>query len=145
MTARQPPGEKGANACTTGLYQSRDWYFCACFPGNKRERGALFVLRTTYCQNRTRDLQPVLRELLRRLLLFNRFHGHPSGCMICYHTISGKDLPEKMKNDKPCTITHTILEFLNSFFLHLPLISSKIELKEGEWSQWMKRKWPRTF
>ena len=40
MTARQPPGEKGANACTTGSYQSRDWYFCACFPGEYQKRGA---------------------------------------------------------------------------------------------------------
>jgi hypothetical protein len=40
MTARQPPGEKGAKACTTGLYQSRDWYFCACFPGEYQKRGA---------------------------------------------------------------------------------------------------------
>ncbi len=40
MTARQPPGEKGANACTTGSYQSRDWYFCACFPGENQKRGA---------------------------------------------------------------------------------------------------------
>ena len=34
MTARQPPGEKGAKACTIGLYQSRDWYFCAYFSGS---------------------------------------------------------------------------------------------------------------
>ena len=40
MTARQPPGEKGAKACTTGLYQSRDWYFCACFLGVIQKRGA---------------------------------------------------------------------------------------------------------
>ena len=37
MTARQPPGEKGAKACTTGLYQSRDWYFCACFSGENEK------------------------------------------------------------------------------------------------------------
>ena len=36
-----------------------------------------------------------------------------------------------MKNDKPCTITHTILEFLNSFYLHLPRACSTIESKEG--------------
>ena len=37
MTARQPPGEKGAKACTTGIYQSRDWYFCACFSGGNEK------------------------------------------------------------------------------------------------------------
>ena len=40
MTARQPPREKGAKACTTGLYQSRDWYFCTCFLGVIQKRGA---------------------------------------------------------------------------------------------------------
>ena len=38
MTARQPPGEKGAKACTIGIIQSRDWVFCAYFPGeNEKE------------------------------------------------------------------------------------------------------------
>ena len=31
MTARQPPGEKGAKACTIGCDSSRDEYFCAYF------------------------------------------------------------------------------------------------------------------
>ena len=43
MTARQPPGEKGAKACTTGLYQSRDWYFCACFSGGRGETRCNFL------------------------------------------------------------------------------------------------------
>ena len=38
MTARQPPREKGAKACTIGLYQSRDWYFCAYFSGSTERR-----------------------------------------------------------------------------------------------------------
>ena len=42
MTARQPPGEKGAKACTTGIYQSRDWYFCTCFLGVIQKRGVVF-------------------------------------------------------------------------------------------------------
>ena len=33
MTARQPPGEKGAKACTIGCDSSRDGYFCAYFSG----------------------------------------------------------------------------------------------------------------
>ena len=36
MTARQPPREKGAKACTIGLYQSRDWYFCTYFLGEQK-------------------------------------------------------------------------------------------------------------
>ena len=40
MTARQPPGEKGAKACTIGYDLSRDGYFCAYFSGvtNKRSQ-----------------------------------------------------------------------------------------------------------
>ena len=33
MTARQPPREKGAKACTIGCDSSRDGYFCAYFSG----------------------------------------------------------------------------------------------------------------
>ena len=45
MTARQPPREKGAKACTIGLYQSRDWYFCAYFFWEFREMRCIFVIR----------------------------------------------------------------------------------------------------
>ena len=38
MTARQPPGEKGAKACTIGCDSSRDEYFCAYFPGGLTEK-----------------------------------------------------------------------------------------------------------
>ena len=43
MTARQPPGEKGAKACTIGLYQFRDWYFCAYFSGGNERWGAFIM------------------------------------------------------------------------------------------------------
>ena len=33
MTARQPPGEKGAKACTIGNTSPASWIFCAYFPG----------------------------------------------------------------------------------------------------------------
>ena len=53
MTARQPPGEKGAKACTIGYTLSRDGYFCAYFSGvtNKKElksmeNGARYVVKT---------------------------------------------------------------------------------------------------
>ena len=48
MTARQPPGEKGAKACTIGLYQSRDWYFCAYFSGSTGKRGAFLLYENQY-------------------------------------------------------------------------------------------------
>ena len=48
MTARQPPGEKGAKACTIGLYQSRDWYFCAYFSGSTGKRGAILLYENQY-------------------------------------------------------------------------------------------------
>ena len=38
MTARQPPGEKGAKACTIGCDSSRDEYFCAYFSGELIEK-----------------------------------------------------------------------------------------------------------
>ena len=49
MTARQPPREKGAKACTIGLYQSRDWYFCAYFFWEFREMRCIFVIRWIIC------------------------------------------------------------------------------------------------
>ncbi len=48
MTARQPPREKGAKACTIGLYQSRDWYFCAYFSGSTGKRGAFLLVENQY-------------------------------------------------------------------------------------------------
>ena len=45
MTARQPPGEKGAKACTIGLYQSRDWAGRGGLPGLSGG-GALDLLET---------------------------------------------------------------------------------------------------
>ena len=48
MTARQPPREKGAKACTIGLYQSRDWYFCAYFSGSTGKRGAFLLVDNQY-------------------------------------------------------------------------------------------------
>lgn len=33
MTARQPPGEKGAKACTIGNTSLASWIFCTYFPG----------------------------------------------------------------------------------------------------------------
>ena len=33
MTARQPPGEKGAKACTIGNTSPASWIFCTYFPG----------------------------------------------------------------------------------------------------------------
>ena len=38
MTARQPPREKGAKACTIGCDSSRDGYFCAYFSGGLTEK-----------------------------------------------------------------------------------------------------------
>ena len=53
MTARQPPGEKGAKACTIGCDSSRDEYFCAYFSGELTEKesksmknGARYVVTT---------------------------------------------------------------------------------------------------
>ena len=53
MTARQPPREKGAKACTIGCDSSRDEYFCAYFPGGLTEKesksmknGARYVVTT---------------------------------------------------------------------------------------------------
>ena len=53
MTARQPPGEKGAKACTIGCDSSRDEYFCAYFSGEltkkeskSMENGAKYVVTT---------------------------------------------------------------------------------------------------
>ena len=53
MTARQPPGEKGAKACTIGCDSSRDGYFCAYFSGGLTEKesksmknGARYVVTT---------------------------------------------------------------------------------------------------
>ena len=53
MTARQPPGEKGAKACTIGCDSSRDEYFCAYFSGEVTEKesksmknGARYVVTT---------------------------------------------------------------------------------------------------
>ena len=40
MTARQPPREKGAKACTIGCDSSRDEYFCAYFSGEMTEKGS---------------------------------------------------------------------------------------------------------
>lgn len=55
MTARQPPGEKGAKACTIGCDLSRDGYFCAYFSGETTKKeskfmknGARYVV-TTHC------------------------------------------------------------------------------------------------
>lgn len=39
MTARQPPREKGAKACTIGCDSSRDGYFCAYFSGGMTKKG----------------------------------------------------------------------------------------------------------
>ena len=38
MTARQPPREKGAKACTIGCDSSRDGDFCAYFSGGLTEK-----------------------------------------------------------------------------------------------------------
>ena len=38
MTARQPPREKGAKACTIGCDSSRDGYFCAYFSGGMTKK-----------------------------------------------------------------------------------------------------------
>ena len=38
MTARQPPGEKGAKACTIGDHLSRDGIFCAYFSGETKKK-----------------------------------------------------------------------------------------------------------
>ena len=53
MTARQPPREKGAKACTIGCDSSRDGYFCAYFSGGliekeskTVEKGARYVVTT---------------------------------------------------------------------------------------------------
>lgn len=53
MTARQPPGEKGAKACTIGCDSSRDEYFCAYFSGGSTKKetksmknGARYVVTT---------------------------------------------------------------------------------------------------
>ena len=53
MTARQPPGEKGAKACTIGCDSSRDGYFCAYFSGEMTKKesksmknGARYVVTT---------------------------------------------------------------------------------------------------
>lgn len=53
MTARQPPREKGAKACTIGCDSSRDGYFCAYFSGGMTKKesknmknGARFVVTT---------------------------------------------------------------------------------------------------
>ena len=53
MTARQPPREKGAKACTIGCDSSRDGYFCAYFSGGLIEKeskcmknGARYVVTT---------------------------------------------------------------------------------------------------
>ena len=53
MTARQPPGEKGAKACTIGCDSSRDGYFCAYFSGGMTKKesksmknGARYVVTT---------------------------------------------------------------------------------------------------
>ena len=53
MIARQPPGEKGAKACTIGCDSSRDEYFCAYFSGGLTEKesksmknGARYVVTT---------------------------------------------------------------------------------------------------
>ena len=53
MTARQPPREKGAKACTIGCDSSRDGYFCAYFSGGMTEKeskrmknGARYVVTT---------------------------------------------------------------------------------------------------
>ena len=53
MTARQPPREKGAKACTIGCDSSRDEYFCAYFSGGLTEKesksmknGARYVVTT---------------------------------------------------------------------------------------------------
>lgn len=42
MTARQPPGEKGAKACTIGNPSPASWIFCTYFPG-VREIGQIFM------------------------------------------------------------------------------------------------------
>ena len=53
MTARQPPREKGAKACTIGCDSSRDGYFCAYFSGGMTKKesksmknGARYVVTT---------------------------------------------------------------------------------------------------
>ena len=53
MTARQPPGEKGAKSCTIGCDSSRDEYFCAYFSGESTKKetknmknGAKYVVTT---------------------------------------------------------------------------------------------------
>ena len=53
MTARQPPREKGAKACTIGCDSSRDGYFCAYFSGgltkkesNSMKNDARYVVTT---------------------------------------------------------------------------------------------------
>ena len=53
MTARQPPREKGAKACTIGCDSSRDEYFCAYFSGgltkkesNSMKNDARYVVTT---------------------------------------------------------------------------------------------------
>ena len=55
MTARQPPGEKGAKACTIGCDLSRDGYFCAYFSGETTKKelkmmknGARYIVETRW-------------------------------------------------------------------------------------------------
>ena len=43
MTARQPPGEKGAKACTIGINLSHDGYFCAYFSGESMKKGVKYA------------------------------------------------------------------------------------------------------
>ena len=43
MTARQPPREKGAKACTIGCDSSRDGYFCAYFSGGLTEKESKYM------------------------------------------------------------------------------------------------------
>lgn len=40
MTARQPPGEKGAKACTIGKYPVSRRVFLRLFFGSKKKKGA---------------------------------------------------------------------------------------------------------
>lgn len=53
MTARQPPGKKGAKACTIGCGSSRDEYFYVYFSGEPTEKesksmknGARYIVLT---------------------------------------------------------------------------------------------------
>ena len=48
MTARQPPREKGANACTIGNILSRDGNFCTLFPGEQWKKSKIMQIKECF-------------------------------------------------------------------------------------------------